>query len=133
MEAITIEFTIPGTPVGKPRQTRRDKWKQRDCVMRYRAWADQAREHAKGLPPANSIERFDWTAYFSPPASWSKRRREAAMGTLHRSKPDRDNIDKAVMDALFPEDSGIAAGTIRKVWGEPPRLEVEITPLQEPE
>ena len=55
------------------------------------------------------------------------------MGTLHRSKPDRDNIDKAVMDALFPEDSGIAAGTIRKVWGEPPRVEGEITPLQEPE
>jgi len=31
------------TPVPKPRQTRSDKWKQRPCVMRYRAFADEVR------------------------------------------------------------------------------------------
>lgn len=31
-----IEFTVPGNPCPKPRMTRRDKWMQRPCVMKYR-------------------------------------------------------------------------------------------------
>lgn len=121
-----IRFIIPGPPVGKPRMTRRDKWKQRDCVMRYRAWADLARDCAGKLPPAETVVRLNWVAYFDPPKSWPKHKREAVMGQLHRAKPDRDNIDKAVLDSLFNEDSGVAAGTIEKVWGSPARLEVEV-------
>jgi len=112
-----IEFTIPGDPIGAPRMTQRDKWKQRPCVMKYRAWKDKAREVAGELPPADQIERVSWVAVFTPPASWSKKRRAAVIGTLHRNKPDRDNIDKALLDALFPEDQAIAAGTIEKRWG----------------
>jgi len=122
-----VKFTIPGLPIGKPRQTQRDRWAQRPCVLRYRAWADSAREAAGELPTAIEIADLSWTAYFPPPSSWSKKKRAAAMGTLHRSRPDRDNIDKAILDSLFPEDSAIAAGTIRKVWGEPARIEVTIT------
>jgi Holliday junction resolvase RusA-like endonuclease len=33
-----------------------------------------------------------------------------------RSKPDWDNIGKAVCDALFKEDSGIADGRVQKFW-----------------
>jgi hypothetical protein len=29
--------------MGKPRKTRADKWKQREVVMRYRAFCDEAR------------------------------------------------------------------------------------------
>ena len=39
-----------------------------------------------------------------------RKRAQEAIGELHRTKPDRDNIDKAVLDALFDEDSAIAAG-----------------------
>ena len=47
-------------------------------------------------------------------------------GALHRAKPDRDNIDKAILDALFTDDSGIAAGHLEKRWddGGGPRLEI---------
>lgn len=31
------------TPIGKPRMTRADKWKQRPAVMRYRAFCDEVR------------------------------------------------------------------------------------------
>lgn len=118
---------IPGPPLGKPRQTQRDKWKKRPAVQKYRAWADLARLCAGVLPPPAIIARLDWKAYFAPPPSWSKKAAAAAIGQLHRQKPDRDNIDKAVLDALFPEDSGIAAGTIAKFWDDVPRLEITIT------
>lgn len=57
-----ITFTIPGTPVGKPRQTQRDKWAERDCVLRYRAWADRARRICQPLPPVAAITDVSWTA-----------------------------------------------------------------------
>src|SRR5688572_7856631 len=94
-------FTIPGLPVGQPRMTRRDKWKRRPCVMRYRAWADSARIAAGVLPDPSKVISFDWKAFFPPPDSWSKKRRAEAIGKPHRSSPDRDNIDKAILDALF--------------------------------
>lgn len=41
---------------------------------------------------------------------------------LHTIKPDRDNLDKLVLDVLqdagyFENDSGVAVGTILKIWG----------------
>lgn len=127
VEGNTVTITIPGPPLGKPRMTQRDKWKQRPCVMRYRSWADMARLYAGRLPEPGAVLRLDWTAYFEPPPSWAKRKRAEAIGTLHQSKPDRDNIDKAILDALFRSDSAIAWGTIEKRWGSPARLEVRIT------
>jgi len=123
---MVIRFTVYGDPVGAPRMTQQDKWKQRPCVMRYRAWKDAARLAAGQLPDANSVMRLSWVAYFSPPPSWSAKKRHLAYGTLHRSRPDRDNVDKAVLDALFSEDSAIASGTIEKRWGVAERIEIEI-------
>jgi Holliday junction resolvase RusA-like endonuclease len=120
------QFTIPGTPIGKPRQTRSDKWKKRPCVLRYREWADLARECAGRLPVAESVIDLSWTAHFEPPKSWSEAKRAAAWGELHRQSPDRDNIDKAILDALYQEDKAIAMGTLKKVWGFPPRVEVNV-------
>lgn len=92
-----ITFTVYGTPLGKPRMTRRDKWAKRPCVTKFWAWADKIRESAGVIPDANDIERLDWVAYFEPPESWPAKRRSAVMGTLHRSKPDRDNLDKGLL------------------------------------
>jgi Holliday junction resolvase RusA-like endonuclease len=52
-------------------------------------------------------------------------------GTLHRQKPDRDNIDKGILDALFKSDCGVAGGTIVKRWddGKGPRIEIHVTTL----
>ncbi len=125
-----LKITIPGEPVAKPRQTRSDRWRKRPCVMRWRAWADMARicvkEQVGQLPDPKSILSLSWVAYFAPPATWSAKRKTAALGTLHRSRPDRDNLDKSLLDSLFEEDSAIACGVIRKVWGMPARIEVEI-------
>lgn len=118
-------FTIPGEPIGKPRMTQRDKWAKRPCVLRYREWADKARAAAGGLGDPTEVS---WTAYFQMPKSWSKMKRAEMKGTPHRQKPDRDNVDKAVLDALFKQDCGVAIGFLRKFWddGNGPRLEVSI-------
>jgi len=124
----TIRFTVNRPPMGAPRMTQADKWKQRDCVVRYRAFKDAIRAACPEWPSieASSVESLSWTAYFEPPASWSKKKRAAAIGTLHRAKPDRDNIDKAVLDALFDDDAAIADGRIQKRWAEESRIEIVI-------
>ena len=79
------KVTVPCEPMGAPRMTQSDKWKKRDCVVRYRAFKDEIRLAVKSQMPeinASDVQSLSWTAYFSPPQSWSKKRRAAAMGML---------------------------------------------------
>jgi len=122
----TITFTIPGKPIGKPRMTQRDKWYKRKATTDYWEWKELVKSIATNVPPAAQVVSLSWIAYFTPPASWSAKRRIAVIGQLHRSKPDRDNIDKALLDALFDDDAAIAAGSLEKRWSENARLEVTI-------
>jgi Holliday junction resolvase RusA-like endonuclease len=114
----TITKTIDITPIGKPRMTQRDKWKKRPCVVKYRAFADELR--AKVGPIEGKPSCVSWIAYIPMPKSWSKKKREAMHLQLHDQKPDRDNIDKAILDTLFEDDKSIAAGEIVKVWTDKP-------------
>lgn len=122
-----ITYTVPGRPIAAPRMTQSDRWKQRPCVVQYRSWKDLIRLHCSPIPAALEVVSLSWVAYFAPPESWSKKKKQATIGTLHRTKPDRDNLDKALLDALFPDgDQAIAQGTIRKEWGTFERLEITI-------
>jgi Holliday junction resolvase RusA-like endonuclease len=112
-------------PMGKPRMTQRDKWAKRPVVMRYRDYADQLRAGCTGIT-SNPV-CVSWRAFFTMPKSWSKKKREAHLGALHRAKPDRDNIDKGILDALWEQDSGIARGTLEKRWDEGNGARLEIT------
>jgi len=119
-------FVVPGDPIGKPRMTQRDKWQRRTPVMRYRAWADEARRKApKDLPPAPLKV---WViAYFSIPQSWPKKRRLEIQNHYHRSKPDGDNVLKSVCDALFSQDKCIAEKRIEKRYDDGMGTRVEIS------
>lgn len=70
------------------------------------------------------------TASFAPPASWSKKRRAAAMDQYHTVKPDLDNILKAVCDGLnnliWFDDSSIAHIFIKKIYAEPEGLKIVV-------
>lgn len=124
--AEAVKFTIHAEPMGKPRMTQRDKWAKRPVVLRYRAFSDKARASAPSNLPDSPI-RVDWTAYLPMPDSWSSKKKDAHRGQLHQSKPDRDNIDKGILDALWPSDSCIATGTIEKRWddGKGARIEIQ--------
>lgn len=142
---ITTTFTIPGHPIGKPRMTRRDKWARRPCVLEYRAWADSARLALyRALNAANNLGAIDvnhkmrpglyevsWVAYIGMADTWSKKNRLRLENQLHFGKPDRDNIDKALLDSLFGDDRGVCSGRLLKYWddGQGPRLVVTINPI----
>lgn len=113
---------IPGEPVAKPRQTKRDIWKPRPRVLKYRAWADKARAFCVGRVP-DDPERLVVVAYLPIPKSWTGKKKLAMRGQPHRQVPDSDNIIKAVCDALWKQDSGIWDEHIQKFWddGQGPR------------
>lgn len=120
-------FTIPGQPIGKPRQTQSDKWKKRPCVVRYRAWADKARAVGATLIP-DFPHSIKIVAYLEIPKSVSRVKRMAMTGTMHRLRGDADNFLKAAMDALFEQDGCLAIVHAEKYWddGDGPRMEVTI-------
>lgn len=104
--------------------TQRDKWLKRPAVVRYRQFCDFAREKA-GILPSDPLG-IRIVAYLPIPPSWPGKKRTAMAGAYHRQRPDADNIAKAVMDALLPEDSVLAVLTVSKFWEDDagPRLEV---------
>lgn len=103
-------------PVPAPRMTRRDKWMKppRECVRRYFEYRDALRSAVKETRTPDEI-RVKFT--LPMPASWSTKKKSANLGKPHRARPDRDNLEKAVMDALFVNDSSIWKGEQEKRWG----------------
>ena len=105
------------TPIGKPRMTQRDKWQQRPAVMRYRAFKDLINLKCNKLGfelPAELIAQY----HIPMPKSWSKKKKKEMLGKPHQQKPDIDNINKAVMDALAKEDSFVYSVNCQKYWTE---------------
>lgn len=131
-----LEITIPGLVTGKPRMTRRDKWKQRPCVMRYRAWADTVRaslcnQAERGIPqnPKTPVE-VEAFAYIAFPSSYSRKKREELAGTPHLIRPDSDNILKGLVDALWRKsDSHVYDQRCVKRWedGFGPRVKLHVS------
>ena len=101
------------TPCPKPRQTRSDKWKQRPSVMRYRAFKDEIRLHGVTLPVAG----WHVTFIMPMPRSWSESKKRVYDGMPHQQRPDKDNLEKALLDALFEDDSMVWDGRVTKRWG----------------
>lgn len=103
------------TPVPKPRMTRADKWKKRDSVLRYRAFADEIRLK---LPRDFDLNGKSIEFTMAMPKSWSKKKKVSLDGTPHRQTPDLDNLIKALLDAHMSDDSGIwCLGMVSKIWG----------------
>lgn len=103
----------PIVPCAKPRMTRSDKWKKRDCVMRYRAFKDECKLRGLEIP-----EAADVTYVIPMPASWSQKKKDTMRGMPHQQRPDLDNFDKGVLDAVLAEDSHVWQLHSRKVWGD---------------
>lgn len=109
------------TPLGKPRQTQRDKWARRPAVLRYRAFCDEVRLRGVSLPVSGCRITF----VIPMPESWSKKKRAELIGRPHQQKPDVDNLHKALMDAVFDDDSAVWDARITKIWGEKGQIHIE--------
>lgn len=112
-------------PLGKPRMTQQDSWRQRGCVLRYRAFCDALRAAAGGhLKPGPDF--ISVRAFLPMPDSWSQKKKNALRGKGHRQKPDGDNILKAVCDGLLKEDSCLWSKVVLKFWCDPKDTRIEI-------
>jgi Holliday junction resolvase RusA-like endonuclease len=83
--------------------------------MRFRAYKD----HLRGVLKAEDIPDSYHLVFTMPmPASWSRKKRLKMLNQPHRSKPDKDNLEKGFLDALLADDSAVWDGRVSKVWGE---------------
>lgn len=120
-------FTIPGNPKGKARprvntNTHRaytpESTKQYEQTVKY-SYLDA---YPAGRRIHNGPCSVEITACFPVPASWNRKKREMALAGLlePETKPDCDNIAKAVLDALnglaYKDDSQVTELTVRKCY-----------------
>lgn len=120
-------FIVPGTPVGKPRMTQRDKWKKRPCVLAYRDYCDRIRAATPAILGEVDCYALDVIAHIAVKPSWKLKLKKAKIGKPHRDKPDTDNIVKSVADAMFENDSGIWDERGRKYWCAPEDERTQVT------
>ena len=133
-----IEFFVPGTPVGKgrPRAARRGAGlvmftpgKTADYEALVAATAGNAmRAHQLLDGPLEAV----LDVRFPVPVSWSKARRARALAGAewHTSKPDADNVAKAILDAcngvVFRDDAQVVVLIATKAFSEEPGVRVVI-------
>ena len=114
-----IELNI--TPVTAPRQNRSDAWRERPSVKKYRDYRDKVNDELnKGGEWQPALEGA--VLFVMPMAkSWSNKKKESKLGTVHDQKPDVDNLLKAWLDSLFRDkdmdDALVHTYLVRKVWG----------------
>ena len=130
-----IQFEIPGEPIGKGRPrfvraTGRAFTPQR--TRTYEAVVkDFAYQAMAGRKPFEGPLRMIIEAEYLPPKSWSKKRQSAASWKI--TKPDADNLAKAVCDSLngvvFVDDCQVADVRVTKTYAGVARLVVIVEPL----
>lgn len=146
-EPTRIRFIVPGVPVSQPRQRYqivKPKGKQ-DFIQNYtpkshpvNAFKAALQLTARGVyrgPPLVGPLRVD--ILFVMPRTQSQVWKTKPMPRLpHGKKPDRDNLDKAVLDALtgllWVDDNQVYDGRITKLIAsgdEQPHTVVTVTPF----
>lgn len=136
-------FDVHGEPKGQPRT--------RACLRGKRAgvydpgtadgWKSLVAIAARPYLPASPIDapvRLDLVFLFPRPARLM-RKKDPEGQIPHTAKPDRDNLDKAVMDALtaigmWRDDALVCAGSVEKYYvakGRPSGALVKISVLKE--
>jgi len=108
-----ITFTVKGTPIhlerarhgkGNTYDTARNKGAKQAIAWEAKA-AMAGQEPFKGPVRMRLLFLFDW------PSSYTKTRRKACYGNMKDTKPDIDNLQKLVADALngivYEDDSQV--------------------------
>lgn len=139
---MTIQFHVPGQPVGKGRP-RIGKVGQHARMftpgktVSYEstvALSAQQAMQGRGLieGPVKVLMRMTLVI----PASWSRKKQEQAVAGLIRptTKPDTDNVIKAIFDAIngvvWRDDVQVVELGVSKVYGTVPGVSVHVSPLE---
>jgi Holliday junction resolvase RusA-like endonuclease len=133
-----ISFYVPGKPVGKgrARSTRSGHHYTPEKTVNFENLVGYHGNQAmQGRPLYQGPMKLTLLIDFDVPASWSQKKRNAALGgvILPTKKPDCSNILKAIEDALnqvvYHDDVQIVTGTFDKRYREQAGVTVMLEPL----
>lgn len=137
---MTVNFTIPGKPRGKERPRFDSRYKRTYTPKKTKEYEELVRwcyrAKCKGIKLDGEITA-DITAYYPIAKNTRKSDKEAMLSGQVRpvTKPDADNIIKAVLDALngiaYEDDAGIVSVTAKKYYSSEPRVEVTLRDRKE--
>lgn len=136
-----IEIVLLGKPVakGRPRFNRESgraytpaKTAKYETMLRYAAL-----EVMGARPPLEGPLRLEMQIVVPIPASWPKKKQAAARaGELRPTgKPDLDNFMKVIDSCnlvVWIDDGQITDSTLRKTYGDKPRVEIRVWPTESP-
>lgn len=106
----SVFFRIPREklrPQGLKRLQRLERYNQYKVDL-----SAEAKKKNFTFPPIGASITF----FIPVPQSWSKKKKKLHHGTFHQSKPDIDNLTKAILDSLMAEDKQIAHLEVQKRW-----------------
>lgn len=106
----SVFFRIPREklrPAGLKRLMRLERYNQYKIDL-----LAEAKRKNFTFPPVGASVTF----FIPVPQSWSKKKKKEHHGTFNQSKPDIDNLIKALLDSLMAEDKQIAHLEIQKRW-----------------
>lgn len=137
-----ITIAVTGKPIAKGRGRAGKTADGRAVIFTpssTRKWEADARQLARiemgAKKPFDGPLQIIVRAIFTPPTSWPAWKREMALTgeIMHTTKPDGDNILKAMKDALnsvvYADDSQVVKSGIEKRYGPQPMVVATITPL----
>lgn len=117
-------FRIETAGMAKPRMTRRDRWAKRPIVKRWNSYKDFIRLSA----PFNfrmPLSEYWLIFTFEPVARALKVAIENTGSAPHMFKPDKDNLEKGILDIFLPDnDSYVFDGRVSKLWGAKASIEL---------
>lgn len=141
-----ISIYVPGEPVAKARP-KATGMKGKDGNFRARMYTPKKTvnfetkiaEHAKCQmilrEPTKGPVCLDLVLFFAIPESWPEWKKQAAQKNhiAHTSKPDSDNVLKAVKDALnkivYHDDAQVIETHLMKLYSNSPGVMIEVREL----
>ena len=126
---------VPIVPMGAVRLSSSDRWAKRPRAVKYFDWKNEFKLILAQSPALKAVVskiqesgRMELMSVHEIPDSWSKKKKNEHYGGPMQSKPDGDNIFKAVGDLLFKEDGFIYRGVFEQRWckeGESPCIMIK--------
>jgi Holliday junction resolvase RusA-like endonuclease len=138
-----VAFCVPGKPIGKGRARAYRKgnhighYTPEQTVAYEAKGAALAKLAMAGSEPFTGPVSVVIRAYLAIPKSFSRVEHQRAVLGRRRptSKPDFDNICKICADFMngivYTDDKQIAYSSVTKLYGEIPRVEIEVTQIDE--
>lgn len=131
-----FSFRVKGEPVAKARprfnsKTRMTYTKQKTRNAERLIQTEYIRQGGRNKNDYSGKVEIELVFVFPIRKSWSKVKQRGMWNKEHTIKPDLDNLEKTVLDALnglaFKDDSQVCLVTKEKFWSNEAYTEIKIT------